>query len=209
LDQAVFLFEQSLTLFRELAYQTMILHALYFLYEVSVQRNETEKALALAEEGLAESRRTHNLLGEELGLRNLGRLAYARANYATATALYTESLALCIAGDLWLEVGHRLPMLAASAAAQGLCEQALVLWGAFQSFLGTGVWSAPASHLPGGSELESLLPAVRAQLGEAAFDALIARGQAMSVEQAAAYALATAQPGASMSIDSQKPVGTS
>ena len=83
-------------------------------------------------------------------------------------------------------------MLAAADAARGQCERALVLWGAFQSFRGTGVWRGPASLLDGGKHLEPLLPAMRAQLGDAAFDALIARGQAMTIEQAAEYALATA-----------------
>jgi hypothetical protein len=118
--------------------------------------------------------------GEQYALQCLGVMAHHSGDRLTSTARYKEALSVCLAGGLRDDAGFTLRRLAFYAAEEGQSERALVLWGAFQA---TGVSTRP-------SHLDSVIAAARAELGETAADALLARGRALTLDQAAAYALA-------------------
>jgi non-specific serine/threonine protein kinase len=97
------------------------------------------------------------------------------------------------AGDLdWIwGVADSLYALSGPIGANGQPERAARLIGAAErAFEAIGVGPQPAD-VP---EYERYIAAVRAQLDESAFEAALAEGRAMTVEQAVAYALEGTDP---------------
>jgi predicted ATPase/DNA-binding SARP family transcriptional activator len=189
IDRAVSLYKECLAAFRDLGYRAMATNALLWLSDAYTSVGDYARAYPFLVQGLAEARKTDNVWAVQYALRNMGLTTSAQGNYTLATELYAESLTMCIRAGLWHEVQSRLIMMATCAAGQDQFERALVLLGAFQ---GAGGWPNPATQSAGGQHLIPLLSAIRAQLGDALFDALVARGQAMTLEQAAEYALVSA-----------------
>ena len=115
----------------------------------------------------------------------LGRIALAEHDYAQAVKLLRESLPELdeVHGDR-ANAAAKLAGLAEAFRAQGELIHAARLLGAVESEFDKGVWlsATRAAHAQSAA-------ATKAALGEAAFDAAWADGQAMTLEQAVAYAL--------------------
>jgi tetratricopeptide (TPR) repeat protein len=116
--------------------------------------------------------------------KSLGQLALQRGDYETARALYRSSLKQ---QRTWAFLAMcALAGLSAVAAAGGHAERALRLAGA-----GTALSEAQALRLPEAEQavLDGSVEAARAGLSEQAATAAWEDGQAMTIEQAVAYAL--------------------
>lgn len=151
-----------------------------------MQQGEYDQAVALCEESLE----LWGALGDQDGasrvLNTLGLLALARGDFATAEDRQQASLR--IARDLRQNenVAACLEGLAGVAAARGDAERVVRLAGAAEETRRQlSQRSSPAEQ----AEQERLLERARAQLGSG-FDAAWREGQAMTISQAIAYALA-------------------
>jgi non-specific serine/threonine protein kinase len=183
------LLEENLALARKVGDVDTIGWALNHLGHVAQLQGEYEQAIRLHEESLP--------LFRKVGLRNegtiwahqsLGETALAQGDARRATTHFTEALVSCRdlgdrTGTAWCLAG-----LAGVAAVNEVPERAAWLWGVSEALRQSiGAREAPASR----ATRERLMAQAREQLGEAAFAAAWAEGQAASTEQAIAQALET------------------
>src|SRR5262249_38599519 len=114
----------------------------------------------------------------------LGHLAWRRGDHARARVLLREALGHAIetGSRIWLCL-FRLGLL---AIAEGSAARGTRLFGANDSFPRKRPGASDPDEL---ADLQRCLAAARAALGDAAFAQTWAEGQAMTREQAVAYAL--------------------
>jgi non-specific serine/threonine protein kinase len=148
-------------------------------------------ARRLLEEALALRRAHRDPRGIGSTLARLGRVALAERDAASARRLLTHALTVERDGGYVWGIPPRLGDLAQVAQAQGQPERAVRLWSAAaaqrQALVGHPL--AADQDLPS-QTLEQAAGSLRARLGATAFDAAWAEGQAMTLEQAVAAALA-------------------
>jgi predicted ATPase/DNA-binding XRE family transcriptional regulator len=174
--------EENLALARTVGHVDTIGWTLNHLGHVAQLQGEYPRAIRLHEESL--------LLFRQVGVRNegtiwahqsLGETRLAQGDAAPAIMQFTEALISCQdlgdrPGTAWCLAG-----LAGVAALNEEPERAAWLWGAAEALRQSiGARPAPAAH----ATHERLQDMVRKQIGEAAFNAKWAEGQAASVEQA-------------------------
>lgn len=183
-DRAVPLLEEAVGLLRTAEDGHFLRHGLYYLAEALVSLGDYRRARAMHEESLA-LRRLANDRNMFMSLIRLARIAALEKDQARAEALLRE------AAPLWNSHFRRgiatcLEDLAFVALSGGQAERAVCLVGAAAAIRGdlglTAVLSCPADR-------EQVLTAARSRLSEQAFEAAWCRGQALSPEQALAYAL--------------------
>jgi hypothetical protein len=185
-EGATRLLEESLTLLRTLGDPNSISWAtswaLNHLGHAAQIQGEYERATRLHLESLHWFRESGwQSSGMSWAHQGLGETALAQGNAALAITHLAEALALfhelgVRAGTAWCLAG-----LAGVAALNEEPERAAWLWGAAEALRQSiGAREAPAAH----ATHERLKGDVRKQLGEAAFNAKWAEGQAASVEQA-------------------------
>ena len=148
-------------------------------------------ARALCEQSLAIRRELGDRRGIATSLHDLGMVAYERGDYRAARALYEESLAILRELGYRSRIATALESFARLAAAEAQVGRVARLLGAAESLreaIGTPL--RPTQR----ADYAHAVAAARAELGEEAFAAAWAEGQAMSVEQAIAYALEDAAP---------------
>ncbi len=187
-EQARILLEEVLTLAREAADKNATAWALFILGNaVWLQSNGTShrQAMTLCEESLSLAREIHdkNLLAGVLV--TLGRVARTQGDYQTAQTYFKDSLVVygeMQGRSIW--TAQVLALFAGLAHTQGKLEKAARLFGAIDNFL-------QEYFVPFGikASFDLDVVAVRTQLGEEAFVSAWAEGQAMTTEQAIAYAL--------------------
>jgi len=189
---ATALLEEGLALSDPLVDTLMMGWAFNHLGHVAQIQGEYERARQLHKESL--------VLFDKIGERHvgtiqahqsLGETALAQGDAALATTHFAEALALR------RDLGYRSVMaradmawclagLAGAAVVNEEPERAAWLWGAAEALRQSiGARPAPAAR----ATHERLMAAAREQLGEAAFNAALAQGQKMTLEQAVAYAL--------------------
>jgi predicted ATPase/class 3 adenylate cyclase len=184
--QAVKLFEEGLTIAREVGDKQIIAGDLNGLGRVARFRGDCRQAAELQTESLSISRQMEDKYQTAGTLICLGELARLQGDYATACACGME------AEEITRELNDQGTMVylieetAAFGAAQGGVKRAATLFGAAQA-LRTAIHKVP---LPvERNENNRIIALVRAQLGEATFDAAWAEGQTMTFEQAIACVL--------------------
>ncbi|MFQ5794233.1 MAG: tetratricopeptide repeat protein [Candidatus Bipolaricaulia bacterium] len=187
-DRMAELWEESLTLFRELGDKWGIARLVRNLGYVAAEQDDLGQAAELFEEGLALAREQEDKEVIAHLLEGLGQVEAGQGDLGQAAELYEESLTL--QRELRDKGGIALCLegLAGVACANGRPERAARLFGA-----------AEALHEAIGFPLPSIdrtlmdydrnVSAVRAELGEEAFAIAWAEGQAMPLEQAIAHAL--------------------
>jgi non-specific serine/threonine protein kinase len=126
-------------------------------------------------------------------LYNLAFVAQHAGDHQEAIGLLRRSLALCQELGVPAEVARELLALAGSLGPSGDPVGAARLFGAADAFLQQSGALLDPNDQP---EHDRNINFVRAALGAEAYAAAWAEGQAMSLEEAAAYALATADSGA-------------
>jgi predicted ATPase/class 3 adenylate cyclase/DNA-binding XRE family transcriptional regulator len=183
-------YEESLALYREVENKGSTAVALGNLGLLAQDQDGPARAMALCEESLALWRELDDLWGVAWALNVLGHIAQRQGDSGRAGALLRESLALIWqrrdrAGVAWCLEG-----LAIVAQAQGQAQQAARLFSAAQAL--REVICVPLPPVDR-ADYEGSVTQARTHMGEAAFEAAWAAGQAMPLEQAIAYALAADQ----------------
>ena len=175
------LLEESLAIRRQQRTEQYITSiALNSLAEVMCHQQDYESAAPLCEEGLALSRAVGNKSGIAWSLRNLADVAAGQGDVQRAMKLLRESL------GLYRELGQKrdivevLESVAKTELAQGRPAQAAVLWGAANA-LRQSVYVARSPNLQ--RQYDQYVAQVRAQLGDAALDAALADGHALTLEK--------------------------
>jgi hypothetical protein len=156
---------------------------------VAQAQGDYARAAALSEESLALRRELGDKHGIAHSLGKLGRVASARDDYALATVLLEESL------TLFRELGDKLGMayglegLAAVATAPGTVPE-VRHHAARQLGAASALRAAIGAPLPPNerADHERTVAALRAALGDAAFEAAWAERQALLLGQAVALA---------------------
>jgi tetratricopeptide (TPR) repeat protein len=160
--------------------------ALNYLGDVARCEGDYERAEGLYMRSLARSRDGGVEAYVAPVLHNLGYVAVAKGEPARAEALFAESLAMQRDRGDRTGVLECLAGFGAVRAARGQPRRAAVLFGAvtaLRATFGAPVW--PGERLEQGRHREM----VRAALGAGAWDAALAEGKDMTLEDAIAYAL--------------------
>jgi predicted ATPase len=180
------LFEQSLAIKRKLGDDWLIANSIGNLGLVAGYQNDYASAYTLHQESLALYRALNEMGDMAIAMSNLGYVAMHLGKLDEAQARQAESL------RLFDEVGDKdglaecLERFAMLANANANFRRAAQLFGA-ASVLRKETGTVFA--LPERAEYDSELPATRAQLDTATFDAAWDEGRALSMEQAIDYAL--------------------
>jgi tetratricopeptide (TPR) repeat protein len=184
--------EQSLPIYRTLGNQWGIAQTLDHLGDIARCEGDYERAAALYQESLTLFQAQGIQIEIAAILHNLGYVALARGDQQRACAHFAESLAL------HREQGNRPGVLESLAgfgallAVQGQPTRAAILFGAIaarRAALSAPMW--PAERV----EYERHIASVRTALGEGALQAALAEGRSMTLEDAIAYALQSADTG--------------
>ena len=191
-EQAVQYFEKALPLLRQVGDRAHTAIALSGLAEVAVRSGDFERATELEEESLTLRREIGEKWGIAVSLGNFAWIALRRDDLKQAVALLTESLTLRreigdIGGTAWcLEKLAEIALTIGGSTQRGdEYRRAARLYGAAASL------RAPLDSvidLVDQPQYERHLALLREQMGETAFAAAWAEGQAMTAEQAVAYA---------------------
>ncbi len=185
-EGATALHNEALTLARELEVPRMIAVALRGLGQAASSRGDRTRAKTLFEESLAVFRRIGAKVFYPGVLRRLSGIAVEDGDFERAEALLRESLVYCREQGEKIGMATCLEDLARLAGRTGRYERAARLVGASAALRGiTG--AAQTFWTRDGYEAD--LGLVRRALGPGAFDAAMAAGRAMTVEQALDYAL--------------------
>jgi len=180
--------DEALFLARDAHWEPGVRMALLDLGVVARMRGDVDRAAARFDEGRALSEAAGDSYTQGFYLTNLAHLAIQQGDDIAAAAWYRHALAI------WrdLQDTHNLAMalegLAWAVGAQGRAEEAARLLGAaepLRELVGTALlphWRA---------DHDRARAAAQAALGKRAFAAALARGRAMTVEQAIAFGLAT------------------
>jgi predicted ATPase/class 3 adenylate cyclase len=174
------LHEESLEIAHKIGDQEGELASLNLLAFDAAHVGDDQEARALWEQVLV--RRGRDGVGNDVIFRGLGRLAMKQGDYETARARFEESLVYCRKLGNKNAMPDSLRVFAILSAARGEAERAARLFGAAASLL--NALGKPQSGL----DREDTI-ATRETLGEEAFAAAWAEGQAMTLNAAVTYAL--------------------
>jgi predicted ATPase/class 3 adenylate cyclase len=184
IDEAVAILGKALALSEELGSRRGVADGVWLMAIVARLEGDTATARARAEESL----RMHREIGDRFGttdaLHVLGRIALAQRDLAIAGSSFLEALTYDE------EVGNRTGMgivldnLAAKASAEDRHLRAVRLAGASEAIKEAAGGHAPPPFI----DLPDPRDSAREVLGEAAVTAAWEEGQAMTLEQAVAYA---------------------
>jgi predicted ATPase/class 3 adenylate cyclase/Tfp pilus assembly protein PilF len=186
LERATAHYEESLAVYRAAGEPWGVAIVLNNLGDVAMRQGDLERAEAAFAEALALDRAVEDGAAVALALSNLGEVARKRGDLSRAEALQREALALV------REVGDPrrgaevLELLANTAGAAGRGARAARLLGAAATVRQTlGVPQPPLER----EDTEQAVATARAALGEDAWMAAFAAGQALSLERAIAEVL--------------------
>lgn len=156
------------------------------LGELSWRRGDYAAAREWLEQARASAVACGDGGAEAKALYALGNVAHEQSDYSQAQALFEESLALRRTLGDRLGIASALAVLVALTVATSQIERAARLAGSLDALLRAlrAVLDSPLHRL-----YDTALSAARAQLDAATFEACWAEGQAMTWEQAVAYAL--------------------
>jgi predicted ATPase/DNA-binding XRE family transcriptional regulator len=185
-ERAIASYEEALALFRQLDDRTYIGYMLHNLGLIAYFQGHHERATALYEESLAQVRELGDQNGIAMTLGNLGLVAFVQGDYERALALQHEALTLGrqLTNKPWLARG--IEHFALIAAATNKLERAARLFGAASALREQFNASLPPNDRKFNSRY---IADATAQLGSEGFAAAWAEGQAMSSDEAIAYAL--------------------
>lgn len=177
--------EESLELFRDLHHLPGIAQALNIVGEITRFHGDVHRAKRAYEECLAVCQQTGERRRVIFMYENLAFLAMQEGDPTHATVFSRQGLELAHEMGARLEMGKALAILAGALGQLGqphrairllsTSERALERMGAFQ-------------QVNDKREIDEMVAAVRAQLDEATFQAAVAEGHALTLEQAVAQA---------------------
>ncbi len=186
LEQASLLIEGGQALARVVGVQRHIATALYLSGELARLRGDDRQAEAQYVESIALWQEIGNRVSRAVSVLALGYVSLHQCDVQRARVLFEETLAVFKSVNEQTCISKCLAGLAAVAVAEGQpASGARLLSAARALLLVTGAILDPVDS----AEHEHLALALHAQLDGATFDAAWAEGQAMTMEQAIAYAL--------------------
>jgi non-specific serine/threonine protein kinase len=185
-QRGVQLLEESLALRRELQDKWGIAISLNNLGTIAYKEGDYERARVFYEESLILRQELEDKQGLAISLNNLGAIAHLQGDYARAKSLTAESLTgFQRLGDR-AGTAHCLEGLAESLVAEGQLQRAARLLGAAITVRQAANAPVPPHYR---ADYEAIIASMRDSLGEAAYNAHLAQGQMMSLDEAVAYAL--------------------
>lgn len=185
-DEAMRTAEEALELFRALGYQPGIAYALNVVGEIARFRGDDLRAREAYEESLDVCFQTGETRRVAILYFNLAFLAQHEGDHTGALTATRQALQIAREMQNRGEMAWCLPIIAGSLAALGQPQRAARLLGASESFLERiGAFNMPADR----QEFDRIRAQVTADLGDAAFEATLAEGRRMTLEQAVAEAL--------------------
>ena len=174
------LLEESLNLSREIGDKGSIANAQLLLGFVTFLQGEYTAARSLFAESVALFREVGDRRGLAVGIYGLGWINLSQTDYAAAHALYKESLRMLRELDNQWFIILCVEGLAASVALQGQLAWAARLWGTAKNMRETiGLPMPPLMQ----TVYEQTVNTVRSGMGEEAFAAAWAEGEAMTLDQ--------------------------
>ena len=189
LDRAAMLFEESLAIWRDAHDEGGTVSVNFLVAEMARRRGDFEPAIRLLSAVRAWNQKLGNRDFIAATLDGQGRVARSQGDHSLAHSLHMEALAMRREAGHPINLAHSFHALALLAAARdGQAERAARLFGAAEPYHAAlfAYWAAAPIWR---AEHEHGVAAVRAQLGEARTAKLWAEGEAMTLEQAYAYAL--------------------
>ncbi len=186
-DVACRLLEEGLALARQSGDERTVARTLLFLGDLRLRQGAPEEAAPLLQESLALYRRMGDRWSTAWALGGLGEVARLQDDALQAVAHLQSSLALYQQAGSRSEIPYPLEGLARTLAEQGQLQRAARLWGAAHALR-----QAVRARLQPSYEADDVpaLEQARAALGGEAFAAAWAEGQAMTLDQVLALALA-------------------
>lgn len=184
--------EEGLSLLRSVEDKAGVAQALHVLGELARLNGDYGLSTKVLEEGLSLARELDDTIRQAFILDSLGYLALYDNDLQSATALARESLKLALIVGYKPHIPACLAGLAAVYLAQGMTQHAARLLGAADSLFDAHGFDPRPSDTP---DIERTRANVRTKLGKAAFEDARAEGEAMSLEEAIAYALEESFPG--------------
>ena len=186
------LLQRSLELYQDLSKPEQAAYVILWMGELARAEGDLARARELHEQSVALHRRLENKIRLSQALPNLGLVLIHFGELDRSQALFKEDL------SIELELGTAATSLsfmgfACLANARGQPLRAVRLLGARDAMCKTTGQHVEAADRP---DYERNLASLRAQLGEAAFEAAWAEGEAMTMEQAVELAMSD-QPGES------------
>ena len=185
-EQATALHEESLTIKQETGNLSGIATSLSTLGKIAEAGGDLERAQTLYEESLTIMRELGIKWGVAQSLQHLARVAYRRGHYPQARALNAESLTMRQELGNKDGIAKNLDWMAMLTVAQQQAERAVVLFAAADALRKSIGVALPRFYR---DERDASLAAARAALGDKTFAAAWAKGRALTLEQAVAYAL--------------------
>jgi non-specific serine/threonine protein kinase len=186
IKEGMTLTEQALALFRTQDDRAGIIQALNLRGELARLAGDYDHAGEAYEECLFHCRVTGNRLREAIVRNNLGLIAQYQGDNDQAISHLIKALVLSKDLNANYPSAIIIAVLSGPVAARGNPERAAQLLGASDGLLkAIGLCLQPADQ----PEVDRFETAVRQQLGEEAFKSAWEKGQAMSLEQAIAFAL--------------------
>jgi DNA-binding CsgD family transcriptional regulator len=192
-ERAKKLWEEGIILCREVGYMYRLPDFSIGLGYVSILEGDYERGAALNEEAAGLCRERGYKSGLHFALDNLGWAALLRGDQERAKAAYEESLVVSKELGDKMVASESLEGLACIAVTRGEAEQAARLFGAAEALRE----AVGYQHSPEEDALrEPYLAAASSQLDEATWEAALAEGRAMELEDAIQYALLGEEPSA-------------
>jgi predicted ATPase/class 3 adenylate cyclase len=181
---AVAILEESRRMFEDLGLRRGVADTVWLMAIVARLEGDTSSARARVEESLKMHREIGDRFGTTDALHVLGRIALADGDLATAGTSFLEALAYDEEVGNQTGMGIVLDNLAAQASAEGRHLRAVRLGGASAAIKEAAGGHAPPPFI----DLPDPREPARDTLGDAAVAAAWEEGQAMTLEQALAYA---------------------
>ncbi len=190
-ERALPFFEEALATFRKIEDPSMIASVLTHLGDALLLRGDIDRARAVSEEAETMLREQNHTFYLIYALTNRGWVALIQNDANRGRTSFTEGLKLSQRIGAKEAVPEILEGLACIAATLGEPRRAATLLGAVQALRETtGLQQEPSVH----ALEDAYLSAARSRLDEKSWEAAFEEGRAMSVEEAAKYAVSLELP---------------
>ena len=185
-EQAIILYKKGLELFQRLGDKYGCIYTLQYLGHTAYPQADYAVARARYQESLRLSREVGGIWYTAISLTNLGHLSLIDGDYVASHAQYIESLIIFRQSGDQQDIINCLVGWANLAETTGQTEQATKVCGAVEALLQTtiGHFVSPEREI-----FQRTVSALHAQLDESTFAKTWAEGQAMTLDEAVAYAL--------------------
>ena len=185
--------EEAMAIARELGDKTSIAHSLQWLGQLAYLEGDYPLARSLLEQGIAMRREMGDKWSIPWSLINLGYTTLREGDYDGAAAIFRQSLTFGLEEGIERFILPSISGLAGVAGVQGEAERAARLFGATEALQEISGFREFPYHSQ--ADVDRNIVAARAQLDGETWQSAWEEGQAMSMEQAVAYALEeTEQP---------------